>query len=196
MLRSFRKKIFEAMKMKSRFYFISALFLVGCSGEGNGIGNEETLTGSDIDSGDIIINEYCFKSNKENEFGKKSDWVELHNTTSSDIVFNPGEWTITDKTEKFDKYYIPETTIEAGKYLILWCDKKDTKAGQIHTNFKLKGKGETISLFYNGDLMDQQSYDSTGGDFDCRCRTEDAGSEWIYTNESTPGEDNESFDNY
>ncbi|MCB9222593.1 MAG: lamin tail domain-containing protein [Crocinitomicaceae bacterium] len=145
---------------------------------------EETIE-TQIKKGDVLINEFSVNSTDLNEYEKKSDWIELYNSTSKDIKFSPGAWSITDNMDKTDKYIIPSVTIPANGYLILWCDGESTFDEEIHTSFKLSGKGETIGLFQNGDLMDEITYDSLANEFPSMGRVTDGAEEWKMFEAST-----------
>jgi hypothetical protein len=74
-----------------------------------------------------------------------SDWIELHNTGDQSVDI--GGYQLSDKLNK-PKWIIPEgTTIPANGYLLIWADEKDKKKKALHTNFKLKSKGEAVALF-------------------------------------------------
>ncbi|MCQ2212325.1 MAG: CotH kinase family protein [Bacteroidaceae bacterium] len=76
-----------------------------------------------------------------NEYFKKDDWVELYNTTDSDI--DAAGLYISDNSKKPEKYQIPSgavnTIIPAHGYLIIWCNTRDD-VSQLHANFKLGNK--------------------------------------------------------
>lgn len=80
-------------------------------------------------SNDIYINEY----------GKKTDWIELYNMTDNDFDLN-GIY-ISDNIKNKQKYQIvsngADTTILAHGYKIVWCDGKSSTS-QLHTSFKLE----------------------------------------------------------
>lgn len=74
-----------------------------------------------------------------NDYGKKSDWIELYNTTDED--FDLSGIYVSDNIEKKKKYQIVstgvDTTIPAHGYKIVWCDGK-SPISQLHTSFKLE----------------------------------------------------------
>lgn len=74
-----------------------------------------------------------------NDLGKKTDWVELYNTTDNDLDLS-GIY-ISDNIGKKQKYQIPadgaDVTIPAHGYRIVWCDGK-ASAAQLHAPFKLE----------------------------------------------------------
>lgn len=78
-------------------------------------------------SNDIYISDYQ----------KKSDWIELYNTT--DTVIDLAGMYLSDNPEKMQKYQIPSgdnTLIAPHSYRIVWCDNNEP-LDQLHASFKL-----------------------------------------------------------
>ena len=75
------------------------------------------------------------------EYQKKSDWIELYNTTDTDI--NLAGVYLSDNPAKPYKYQISRTSdssqliIPAHGYRIIWCDDKEP-INQLHAGFKLE----------------------------------------------------------
>lgn len=90
-------------------------------------------------SNDIFVNDYF----------KKSDWVELYNTTAQDIDIE-GMF-LSDDADKPYKYMITgnqsgaSTIIPANGHLLIWCDKQQP-VSQLHASFKIDGDGGYILL--------------------------------------------------
>ena len=84
-----------------------------------------------------------------NEYFKRNDWVELYNTTNQPIDI-AGMY-LSDNEKKPLKYQISKgdsqasTTIPAHGYLIVWCDKLESK-DQLHASFKLDADGGSVLL--------------------------------------------------
>lgn len=84
-----------------------------------------------------------------NEYFKRNDWVELYNTTDKDI--NVAGMYLSDNEQKPLKYQISKgdsqasTTIPAHGYLIVWCDKLESR-DQLHASFKLDADGGSVLL--------------------------------------------------
>ena len=82
-----------------------------------------------------------------NEYWKRNDWVELYNTTNSDI--DVAGMYLSDNANKPKKYQIAadgaSTIIPAHGYLIVWCDKLDPTS-QLHATFKLAAEGGDVLL--------------------------------------------------
>ena len=84
-----------------------------------------------------------------NEYGKKSDWVELYNTTSEPQDVE-GMF-LTDNLAQMQKCQLTKgasmaaTVIPAHGYLVVWCDKRDSQR-HLHASFKLNDGGGVIAL--------------------------------------------------
>lgn len=84
-----------------------------------------------------------------NEYFKRNDWVELYNTTDEPI--DVAGMYLSDNEKKPLKYQISKgdsqtsTTIPAHGYLIVWCDKLESK-DQLHASFKLDADGGSVLL--------------------------------------------------
>ena len=77
------------------------------------------------------------------EYGEYDDWAEIYN--ASDTSINLENYFLSDSKSKLTKWKFPENTkIDAGGFLLVWCDKDDQPG--LHTNFKLSGSGEFLAL--------------------------------------------------
>jgi hypothetical protein len=101
------------------------------------------------DASSLAITEFMASNSKTiaDGEGKYSDWVEIYNSTSSDISL--AGCYLTDDPVKFTKWQFPDTaSVPAGGYLIVFAsgnadgttDYIDSK-GYIHTSFKLSADG-------------------------------------------------------
>ena len=85
-----------------------------------------------------------------NEYIKKSDWVELYNTTDEEIDLE-GMY-LSDNPNKLTKYQITKagtmanTRIHAHGYLLVWCDNLATTNQALHASFKVSGEGGAVFL--------------------------------------------------
>jgi len=97
-----------------------------------------------------------------NEFGSKADWVKIENTGNTAIRLSDYKIYITDDVGSLTKFRLEKKEIDPNGSIIIWCDDQDVTRDQIHTNFKLSSKGETISLaIQQGSqikIIDQVSY--------------------------------------
>ena len=87
----------------------------------------------------VVINEYSasnFDSHLDN-YGEYEDWVELYNTTNSDIDLNG--WSLTDKPTNLPKWsFTGSFIISANSVAIIYCSGRDELVGGVaHTNFKI-----------------------------------------------------------
>ncbi|MBR6371269.1 MAG: CotH kinase family protein [Bacteroidaceae bacterium] len=82
-----------------------------------------------------------------NDNYRKTDWIEIYNTTSEEV--DAGGFLISDDTVIPDKYVIPEgSLIPAHGFLTVWCDDTDTDTARstLHAPFKLKKSNGTVML--------------------------------------------------
>lgn len=123
--------------------------------------------------------------------GDSSDYIELYNAGNSAV--NLHGWFLSDKEDKPKKYSFPDVTIEAGEYITVFCSGKDTfdkETGEIHTNFKLDGNGEIISLVSDeGILVSFVEFDESIGDAAFGL-TDDLNGDYVWFERGTPGEKN------
>ncbi len=99
---------------------------------------------------DIMINEFMASNDNidVDGTGNMPDWIELYNTTDTDIEV--GGWYITDSiTDDVEEWHqitagTDLTVVPANGWLVLFCDTYDD--GPLYTQFKLSGGGESIGL--------------------------------------------------
>lgn len=84
-----------------------------------------------------------------NEF--PDSWVELYNDGESDV--NLSGYGISDKNNPDKAYRLPNLTLKAKSYIIIYCDK--SSKGR-HTDFRLdSGKGASVYLFKGSAIIDK-----------------------------------------
>ena len=103
---------------------------------------------------DIYISEYL----------KKSDWIELYNTTDEAIDLS-GVY-LSDNPAKIKKYQIPfgtGNTIQPHDYKIVWCDNKEP-INQLHATFKLENANNASVIIQaeDGSWTDSLRYQAQG----------------------------------
>ena len=105
----------------------------------------QIIASSNFESGDIVINEFQASNDATaaDEEGEYDDWIELHNTTNADI--NLGGLFLSDKVDNLTKFALPDFTLPANGYVIIWADE-DGNQGEFHANFKISAGGETLLL--------------------------------------------------
>lgn len=93
------------------------------------------------------------------ETWKRSDWIELYNTTDTDI--DVAGLFLSDDVDQPLKFQIEKnsevcnTVIPAGGHLVVWADGKgsDSNWNQLHANFKLSNTSEQQVILVSGDAF-------------------------------------------
>lgn len=87
------------------------------------------------------------------EDGDYSDWVEIYNTTGTEISLQ--NYSLSDVLSDEQKWIFPNVTIDSAGYLIVFLSGKDRvdPANELHTNFKIKASGEYLLLSNNGEIV-------------------------------------------
>ena len=111
----------------------------GSPGEGNHV----------VESTDIIIISEFMAENEgtlSDEDGDVSDWVELFNTSTTDV--NLVNWYLTDTATNLTQWMFPSVVIPAGGHLVVFASGKDRaeSGSELHTNFRLDPEGEYLGL--------------------------------------------------
>ena len=80
------------------------------------------------------------------ENGECHDYVELHNTSSSDVRLQG--WYLSDSSDKLKRWSFPDVVIPANGYLAVHCsgDDRTADSAHLHTDFKIGSDGEDIYL--------------------------------------------------
>lgn len=94
-----------------------------------------------------------------NEYFKKNDWVELYNTTDTDL--NAAGLYISDKLSNPTKYQIPtsatvNTIVPAHGRLVIWPDKLESDT-QLHVPFKLENDDGNVVLLMSSEEFVQNN---------------------------------------
>lgn len=107
--------------------------------------------------GDLVINEIMADNARTvaDETSEYGDWIELYNRGSESIALGD-TFLGTDPTRPW-AFRLPELTLAAGAYLLVWCDE-DLFKGARHADFRLSRGGETILLSTRDAIVDQVSY--------------------------------------
>ncbi len=93
-----------------------------------------------------VITEFM-ASNSEtlaDEDGDYADWIEVHNPGPEPLDLDG--FYLTDDPENLSRWQIPQASLAAGGYLIVFASGKDRAAGDLHTSFKLSAGGEFLAL--------------------------------------------------
>lgn len=97
---------------------------------------------------DLVITELLARNETglRDEDGDRSDWIEVANL--GDESADLSGWALTDDAEQPQKWPFPSLTLAPGAVQLVFASDKDRRAsgGPLHTNFKLDGDGEYLSL--------------------------------------------------
>jgi len=124
------------MKVQLITSLMAALML--CSSGASG--SVESLDGV------LFINEFMADnvSTITDDYAEYEDWIEIYNggTASVDL----GGLFLTDDPADTHKWVLPELTLDAGGFLLIWADD-EAEQGPLHAGFKLSATGEYIGLY-------------------------------------------------
>lgn len=140
----------------------------------------------------LYINEFLASNDTglQDESGEYEDWLEIYNPGPEDVEL--AGLFLTDNLEETTQWAFPDMNLEAGGFLVVWCDNDETD-GPLHTNFKLSGGGEEIGLFgrltAGNEVIDSLEYDAQTTDIS-QGRTPDGAEVWDFFTEPTPGASN------
>ena len=97
-----------------------------------------------INVGEVVINEYeaSNASGAMDADGQFDDWVEMYNTTSTDVNLF-GTYLSDDAANPLKWPFPANAVVPANGYLTIWADENGGQVG-IHSNFKLSALGEEI----------------------------------------------------
>ncbi|MEM7038068.1 MAG: lamin tail domain-containing protein [Bacteroidota bacterium] len=179
---------------------IVSIFGSGCMMKRNlvGAGSLDEIEAADFAV--LRINEFVAKgSENKNEYGTTEDWLEIYNPGTRDIKLEEGRWYITDEAlVDPERFALPEVTIPAGGFLLLWCDGLSIVDEEIHTNFRLSSGGEELGLFYDEGkklrLIDSYSFGAQKQKAVSYGRMLDGDADWGVFAHPTPGSPNQQFE--
>ena len=100
---------------------------------------------SQLQNGAVVINEIMSNNvtSVTDASGKFEDWIELYNPSNSPV--STAGLFLTDTAGILHKWELPNQTIPANGYAIIWADE-DGGQGDMHANFKLSNLGEQLIL--------------------------------------------------
>ena len=80
-------------------------------------------------------------------------WVELYNPT--DAAINLKDYKLSIKNKEKKAWQLPNKTVAAKGYALIYCDKEGKEDNRLHADFRLEsGKGCQVYLFTNGEIVD------------------------------------------
>lgn len=109
---------------------------------------------------DLVINEFMADNDDDSPWsdqdGDFDDWIELYNNTNQAI--NLENYFLSDTSTFEHKWELPNVSIPANGYLIVWADKDIDQMG-LHTQFSLdKDGGEVVLSYQDGTVIDSVVY--------------------------------------
>ncbi|MBU1100199.1 MAG: lamin tail domain-containing protein [Bacteroidetes bacterium] len=140
--------------------FALSLFFVGCS-EDDGVNPIQTES-----EYQLFVNEIMTKTSVtiRDENGESGDWFEIYNASGEEANLNgftiTYEYINSGSPVSFEYLISNEVSIQAGGFLLIWCDGNNNG---LHTNFDLKaGKGGIIRIIDPlGFVVDEKDYSDT-----------------------------------
>ncbi|MBE6862946.1 MAG: hypothetical protein E7497_08665, partial [Ruminococcus sp.] len=135
------------IKMKKLLAVVSCITMLGTG---------TVLNTASAAENNIVLNEVCAKNTAYRApDGNYYDWIELYNPSSAALDLSG--YGISDKAEEPYRFVFPDgTKIEAGSYIIVFCDSALTGQEALYTApFGLSKDGETLVLTdKNGNTAD------------------------------------------
>src|SRR6266481_6065954 len=96
----------------------------------------------------IVISEFMAdnKNTLADIDGDFSDWIEIYNTTFTNVNLNG--WSLTDDPTHQTKWFFPATNLTAKGFMVVFASGKNraVAGAQLHTDFSLKASGEYLAL--------------------------------------------------
>ncbi|MEO0082007.1 MAG: lamin tail domain-containing protein [candidate division WOR-3 bacterium] len=139
--------------------------------------------------GRLFLNEFMAANDSTiaDEAGDYDDWIELFNADSLPVRL--GGFYLTDNLRDRKKWVIPDTSIAAGGFLLIWADNEPTE-GQLHTTFNLAAAGgEQLGLYEAKDtyalIIDTLTFGHQGVDTSFG-RYPDGAPNWQFMTSPTP----------
>ncbi len=141
---------------------------------------------------EIVINEVMASNSTTlaDENGDYEDWIELYNASGTTV--NLEGFGLSDNYEDPFQWVFPSVEIQPGNFLLVWASGKDrtNPNSALHTNFRIASAGEEVLLTDPyGLLFDELPPIPIPTDISYG-RQPDAGDNWYYFDEPTPGESN------
>jgi len=113
------------------------------------IGQMAVLAGVAASGAEVVISEFMAYNNsfQTDDNGQYSDWIELHNVSSTNV--NLLNWSLTDNRNNPGKWQFPATNIGPGQLMIVYAsgDNRRIPGLPLHTSFKLASSGGYLALY-------------------------------------------------
>jgi spore coat protein CotH len=154
--------------------------------------DSENLNPEEPEAVVLYINEFMALNNAgiQDEAGSYEDWVEIYNPGPEAVEM--GGLFLTDDLALTTQWAFPDTLLDAGAFLLVWCDS-DPGDGPLHATFKLGGSGEEIGLFgrlaAGNEVIDNYTF-GVQTDNVSEGRATNGGATWTTFETPTPGTSN------
>lgn len=181
--------------MRSFMLFFTVALFASCATRDNDSAFQISEPDDSVADRGMVINEFSPKDNFEVAEGQNADWIELYNCSELPIFIGNDEWSISDDKQAKMKFILPDTIIEPGGYLLIWCTGEKEFEGVLTCNFKLDAEGEGIYLFHNGLIEDEIEYSVDVKKSQSYGRTTDGHNDWEVFKYPSPGLSNSSQNN-
>ena len=145
--------------MPQRHFSLGVLLLCACSSPWPDPPPSQTVDTAPKTAAplDVCINEFSANATAS------SDWIELHNPTSSGLSL--AGYFLTDDADDPYKYPIDTSLfVDAGGYLLLTADGR-ADLGPAHLPFSLNADGETLGLFRFDGAGEQLTFGVVASDY-------------------------------
>ena len=115
-----------------------------------------TLCCGSMSAQTLVINE-LMQSNVETTMDDIKEfpdsWVELYNPTEAAI--NLKDYKISIKNKEKKAWQLPDKTVAAKGYVLIYCDKEGKEDNRLHTDFRLESaKNCQVYLFKGKEVVD------------------------------------------
>lgn len=111
----------------------------------NGENNTRSFDSADMvsltDMNGLYISEVCGVNTPKSG---QDDWIELHNAGGNDIDLTG--WYLSDDVDNPLGYTLPDLTVKAGGYAVIYASDSTRPSGKPYVGFGLSGSGETLIL--------------------------------------------------
>lgn len=139
----------------------------------------------------LLINEFLSSNNEivRDEDGDYEDWIEILNTGEHAVSLRGYALTDTPGREHVFRWVFPDTTLEAGEFLIVWASGKDRRmpGAPLHTGFRIDSDGEPLRLSdHSGIRLDTIPPVAVPTDYSYG-RIPDDSDQWVFFSDPTPG---------
>ncbi len=113
----------------------------------NSIDTFTSLNMTAMDAGDPIHISEALRDNTLSAVdadGDRSEWVELRNFSGEALSLHG--YFLSDDGDDLYKWALPDVTIDAGGYLIVYLSGKDRSQGELHASFRLSAEENEVFL--------------------------------------------------